>query len=330
MIVGARGTRSARTMTNSPTQLDPGVFVARGGWLRSLAGSRQGRLLHHRSCEAVRLAASHAVYALVAVAAAASILVETPHRSPHQERAVPMKSTPKKPPLRVRVTLLAPLLVACGSPVQEPEARAPAPTETRAVEFENEAVHGYLARLPAGYSPERSYPLLIAFHGGGGSAESAHARWSAASPGFLLICPQGTARMGWQIGTGQLEYILACIDDALARFAADPARVYVTGHSMGGHVSWNLATFHALRFAAVAPTAAAPMFLDELDRLLDLPLYVVHGGRDNIVDLPTNRRAEQYVNSHGGSLVLTVVENAGHEFIEEQQDDIIEFFRRQR
>ena len=163
-----------------------------------------------------------------------------------------------------------------------------------------------------------------------GSADTAYQRWADSSASFILVCPQGTARMGWQIGKGQMDSILACIDDTQERFGVDADRIYLTGHSMGGHVSWNLATFHADRFAAVAPTASAPMFLDDLDGLLSLPLYVVQGRGDGIVDLAANQRAEEYVNGHGGSLTLAIIENAGHGFVADQRDHIIAFFDQHR
>ena len=235
----------------------------------------------------------------------------------------------------VTCLLLTVLLAACAASKLEPLARTSrevAPAEKHSIAFENEAIRTYLVRLPKGYSAGATYPLLLAFHDGIGSSETTYRRWAESSKGFILVCPQGTARMGWQIGVGQLPAILACLDDVQKRFQVDPNRIYATGHSMGGHVSWNLATFHAARFAAVAPTASAPMFSDEndLDRLLSVPLYVVHGRNDGIVDLAKNQRAEEYVNAQGGSLTLAIIEGAGHGFVTEQQEEIIAFFEAHR
>lgn len=218
---------------------------------------------------------------------------------------------------------------ACGS-VKDESAPPQAMTYTEGrheVAFKNDAIDGYLACLPAGYSPESTYPMIVAFHGAVGDAETAYRRWADSSAGSILICPNGTARMGWQIGIDPLDEILGCLDDAQDRFSVDKDRIWLTGHSMGGHVSWNLATFHAERFPAVAPTASAPMYQDNLDNLLSLPLYVVHGRNDGVVSLAKNQQAEEYINTHGGSMTLVVIDDAGHGFITAQQDDIINFFR---
>lgn len=224
------------------------------------------------------------------------------------------------------------LLGACGlieSAPGLPPAKQAYAGGKHVVGFNNDAIDGYVARLPPGYSPEETYPMIVAFHGAVGDAETAYRRWAYSGVEFILVCPNGTARMGWEIGVGQLDLILACMDDAQARFSVDPSRVFLTGHSMGGHVSWNLALFHGERFAAVAPTASAPMYLDKLDNLLSMPILVVHGRDYPVVSLEHNRQAEEYINSRGGSMTLVLVENAGHGFIAAQQDGIVSFFRGQ-
>ena len=91
----------------------------------------------------------------------------------------------------------------------------------------------------------------------------------------------------------------------------DPNRVYLTGHSMGGHGAWILGSTYPGRFAAIAPSAGylrvgayydsfypdksltpLPMldraknasFTDSLlTNLQNLGVYVLHGGADDVV-----------------------------------------------
>ena len=223
------------------------------------------------------------------------------------------------------------LLLACGSGKPVMTTRVVEEflsAEKYSIAFENDAIQGYLVKLPAGYSSEKAYPMMVAFHGAVGSANSAYLSWEKSSVGFILVCPQGTARMGWQIGSGQVDSIMDFVEDVQERFSVDQERIYLTGHSMGGHVCWNLATSHPEHFAAVAPTASTPMSVDNLDKLLALPLYVVHGRNDKIVSLAKNQAAAEFITSRGGSLTLMIIEDAGHGFVEEQRDDIIDFFHR--
>jgi hypothetical protein len=85
-------------------------------------------------------------------------------------------------------------------------------------------------------------------------------------------------------------------------FKTAPDRVYLTGHSMGGHGTWNVGVLHPGRFAAVAPSAgwisyqsyagvarptgvfgrarASSNTLDYVTNLARRGAYIIHGGAD--------------------------------------------------
>ncbi|MFW5967822.1 MAG: prolyl oligopeptidase family serine peptidase, partial [Persicimonas sp.] len=48
---------------------------------------------------------------------------------------------------------------------------------------------------------------------------------------------------------------MASLDHAMGEYQVDPTKVYVTGHSMGGHGTWHLGVMHPGRFAALGPSA---------------------------------------------------------------------------
>ena len=48
---------------------------------------------------------------------------------------------------------------------------------------------------------------------------------------------------------------LTDLDDATRAFTPAPDQVYVTGHSMGGHGTWQLGTLFPGRFATLGPSA---------------------------------------------------------------------------
>lgn len=202
------------------------------------------------------------------------------------------------------------------------------PKDVVIVRFENKEIKDYLISFPKGYSPKRKWPVIIAFHGAMSNAQNCLGRWKEHSDGFILVCPNGRGRMGWTLGAIHIPLITDFIDDMQLRVNADPDKIYLTGHSMGGHVCWNLATLHPDQFAAVAPTASRPIYLKYMLNLLSVPIMVVQGEDDPIVPLDQNKLAAEYVNKNGGAFELVVLPETGHGFQDGQQKNIVTFFKK--
>jgi len=133
----------------------------------------------------------------------------------------------------------------------------------------------YLAHLPTaiGNSP---LPLVIVLHGGGGNAESA-ARMTQMSPladkeNFIVVYPDGTGRLDdklltWNSGNccgyaldnhaDDVGFIRALIEKLARNYPIDARRVYATGISNGGMMSYRLACELSDKLAAIAPVAGA-------------------------------------------------------------------------
>lgn len=123
----------------------------------------------------------------------------------------------------------------------------------------------------------------------------------------LVVAPRGRGTSTWYVGKAQLDFQQVW-DDALATFAIDQDRVYVTGHSMGGWASYLLPILYPDRFAASLPYAGVPTQglwlgceLDPcfqgtnggnakdqwtnplLDNLRNVPVAISHGALDELV-----------------------------------------------
>jgi polyhydroxybutyrate depolymerase len=118
--------------------------------------------------------------------------------------------------------------------------------------------------------------LVIVLHGGGGSDDNA-ARMTGMSAkadkeGFVVVYPNGSGRLGdklltWNAGNccgyaldqkiDDVKFISALIDQMITTHKIDPKRVYVTGISNGGMMSYRVACELAGRVAAIAPVAGA-------------------------------------------------------------------------
>ncbi len=152
--------------------------------------------------------------------------------------------------------------------------------------------------------PPEGYPLLFVLHGGGGGMRSfldngTHAEWPeiADEEGILLVVPNGvnpetgdTAGddQNWndcradapavETGADDVGFVSALIDRVAARWPVDLRRVYATGSSNGGLMSWRLAFELGDRIAAVAPFIANLAAVSECrDGGRVVPVFICNG-----------------------------------------------------
>jgi poly(hydroxyalkanoate) depolymerase family esterase len=172
---------------------------------------------------------------------------------------------------------------------------------------------------PAGLRDDEAAPLIVVLHGCRQRAltfafASGWTRF-ADRAGVRLLCPEqrrlANVLRCWnwfqslaQAGRGELDAIVAMIDDAAARVRVDAARVAAVGLSAGGALAALLAFHRAARFRAVVAVAAPPLLGAGMhdprgvmlrgltvDPLLALgtrsescaPLAIVHGSADAVV-----------------------------------------------
>jgi pimeloyl-ACP methyl ester carboxylesterase len=96
--------------------------------------------------------------------------------------------------------------------------------------------------------------LVLSLHGADvvaiNQAKSyAHKTWAT------IVCPTNRRPFGfdWE-DWGRLD-ALEVLDEATRLYQPDPSQIYLTGHSMGGHGTWQLGALFPDRFAAIGPSA---------------------------------------------------------------------------
>jgi len=130
-------------------------------------------------------------------------------------------------------------------------------------------------------------------------------RWVDVSWADKKSLPQGPP-------TTDLLAAVAALHDVVAREAVDPARIYLTGLSMGGYGTWDLAARQPERFAAILPIcgggdeATAPL-------LAKLPIWCFHGDADTVVPVERSRSMIAAVRAAGGSPKYSELPGVGHD-----------------
>jgi polyhydroxybutyrate depolymerase len=133
-----------------------------------------------------------------------------------------------------------------------------------------------LVYVPSSYSPSKPAPLVLVFHGGGGNPGSvermAQMRQAADRHGLIVAYPGGTGRFAdrlltWNAWTccahalkndvDDVGFVRELIAELKRRYSIDPKRIYATGMSNGGMLSYRLACELSDQIAAIAPVAGA-------------------------------------------------------------------------
>jgi len=140
------------------------------------------------------------------------------------------------------------------------------------------------------YAPDnRSNPaLVISMHGiGGGTWWTPGAMQYekiADTANFVVAYPAG-ANSAWDLtGTSDVNFILAIIDSMYNRYQIDRNRVYASGFSMGGMMSWWLSCKIPDKIAAIVPGDGYPLGgMSGCSEVRHVPVLQIHGTADDFV-----------------------------------------------
>ena len=149
----------------------------------------------------------------------------------------------------------------------------------------------YRVYKPAGLPA--SAPLVVMLHGGFGSAEQAERAYGwdqlADSAKFVVAYPDGIGR-AWNVhgccgrpareNIDDVGFITAMVGTVSAELGIDSSRVFATGISNGGMMSYTLACNSGL-FAAVGPDSATQ--LDACTTPRPTSVMHIHGTADRLI-----------------------------------------------
>ncbi len=141
-----------------------------------------------------------------------------------------------------------------------------------------------IVHVPSGL-PQNS-PLVISLHGLNQDApfQQSSAKWEevADTAQFVVVYPNAINK-SWDIsGQSDLNFLKAIINDMSTRYSINRNRVYVTGFSMGGMMSYHTANNMADQVAAIGPVSGY-LFANPVSSSRPMPIIHIHGTADDVV-----------------------------------------------
>lgn len=173
----------------------------------------------------------------------------------------------------------------------------------------------YQLYVPTSYDAATASPLIVLLHGLGSSPNRV-IRYEgltelAEERGYIVVAPMGYNERGWygSRGTGRASNrgdaandpdnlgelseldVMQVLELTLDEFNVDREKIFLAGHSMGGGGTLHIAMKYPDLWAGLGPVAPAIYTSpDELTAIRDIPVIVIQGDDDNLVDVEVTRR----------------------------------------
>ena len=184
---------------------------------------------------------------------------------------------------------------------------------------------------------DSALPLVVFLHGAGerGADNEAQLKWGAwlfatdamqeNFPAYV-IAPQCPADDSWAAymsedmepklydePTRALGLALKLVDHMVENHNVDESRIYVTGMSMGGMGTWEMVMRRPERFAAAAPVCGAgDPSAAVMEKLAEKPIWIWHGGEDQVVKPEFSREMYEALREAGGKPGYTEYPGVNH------------------
>lgn len=206
----------------------------------------------------------------------------------------------------------------------------------------------YQVYVPADYSPNRMWPVVVNLHGNGAQGPDGllptargfadQIRLKRSSFPVIVLFPQAELGKRW-LDADMEQLVMTELERTTSEFHGDPARLYLTGFSMGATGSYRIAYRWPDRFAAIVAVAgrvdtanaqtysardkeadrAANRFVSATDpfaalaeRIRHLPMRIYHGDADQTVPVEQSRRLVPALKKAGADVEYREYAGADH------------------
>jgi predicted peptidase len=193
----------------------------------------------------------------------------------------------------------------------------------------------YRLMKPLNVERGKRYPLVLFFHGAGergddNTKQLIHGMADFAKPAIrrqypcFVVAPQCPEDQQWvdtpwtldahsmpEEPAPALQMSLDLIESLQKEFPVEPARIYVTGLSMGGFGVWDAIQRKPNMFAAAAPICGGG---DQMiaKSIAAIPIWAFHGDKDTVVKPRRSRDMIAALKAAGGTPRYTEYPGVGH------------------
>ena len=156
-------------------------------------------------------------------------------------------------------------------------------------DYKKESVSGRDIHVYAPSNLAPKSPLLISCHGmnqdPGYQQENTHWETVADTAGFVVVYPRGgTGMETWDIsGDKDTKWIVQIIEKMAEEYDIDTKRVYMSGFSMGGMLTYHAMSKIADKIAAFAPTSGTNV-MGASKAMRPVPIIHPHGTSDDVLN----------------------------------------------
>lgn len=175
----------------------------------------------------------------------------------------------------------------------------------------------YLLSLPEQYDADtaKRWPLVLFLHGSGEAGTDVQKVKVNGPPKqagegrkfpFILVSPQAEPHEGWDH-----SMLYKLLQHIKAKYRVNNAKVYVTGLSMGGYGTWELAMKYPEEFAAIAPVCGGGDS-SRAWRLRHIPIWNFHGAKDDAVFPIESEKMVTAARRYNSNVKYTLYPEANH------------------
>jgi poly(3-hydroxybutyrate) depolymerase len=174
----------------------------------------------------------------------------------------------------------------------------------------------YILALPDDYDENKPYKLIFGWHPWGGSAQQVagggyYALANEAKGEAIFVAPEGLEfggrGLGWGNTDGQdLAFLAAMLDRFRSELCIDETRIFSTGFSFGGMMSFAAGCWSMGMMRAVAPMAGNIMVSGCEDGTRPVALLGFHGTDDGVVEIAGGQAGRDVMAERNGCTTQTM------------------------